>query len=58
MFTSFFIVLVKLFCVLIHGIPDQVRDDGEELILRQAQDDRLEFEMEVELEAGRFLERS
>ena len=47
---------MKLFCALIHGIPDRVRNDGKELILRQAQDDRLEFEIEVELESGRFFE--
>ena len=30
---------MKLFFTLVHEVPDQVRDDGEELILRQAQDD-------------------
>ena len=37
----FFIVLAKLFCALIHGIPDRVWDDGEEFVLRQAQDDEV-----------------
>ena len=39
MFASFWVDLVKLFCTLVHEVPDQVRDDGEELILRQAHDD-------------------
>ena len=48
---SFIIGLVKLFFGLIHEIPDRVRDDGEELILRQAQGDvgKLKFNLNLKL---------
>ncbi len=38
---EFLIVLAKLFCALIHEIPDRVRDDGEGLIFWQAQDEKV-----------------